>query len=457
MAWSDFYFRSGGSNLNSGSTNADAATLTYASGNWVQGTGVFTVASGDPSADGISVGDWVSVYANGSTVTPFVGKVTARDTTTITVDLTNKFGTAPTDGTGNRTLKMGGAWASLVMLASGSALNTGTVTQPTRINFLGTTLANTTTSRTWGMAGSRANPLWWRGSSASIGDLDSNPDALTKPSITWTTGSGVVSGAYQKFTAIRFVSASTTQTLNPMSGSAGSQWYGCEIENTSTGQAINFGGAPRLERCWIKTASTTNPALTIDGAGWNAIGNWIIGGSVNVTTGSQQNTSFFGNVLLNATNDAISISGNVSFSFINNTIYNCGRDAIRRTAGTASDRDTIVNNIFSVVGGYVYNTLGTAVGLELFMSHNLYHSITSGVTNGVNEFSDIGELTDSSSPFVAAGTDFTPLSTSNAYQTAAPQIYLTTSQSSRLSRGAIQPQGGGLLIHGGMTGGMQRT
>ena len=110
MAFTQFYAQTTGSNLNSGSTTSDSATLTYASGNWVASTGVFTVASGNPSSDGVAVGDFVSVYADGSTVTGFVGRVTARDTTTITVSLTAKSGTAPTDGTGNRTLKVGGAW-----------------------------------------------------------------------------------------------------------------------------------------------------------------------------------------------------------------------------------------------------------------------------------------------------------------------------------------------------------
>lgn len=115
MSYTDFYCRDSGSNLNAGA-NADgsepgtSAEFTYASGDWVQGTGVFTVAAGDPASDGVDVGDWASVYPDGSSVTPFVGRVTARDSTTITVSLTAKAGTAPTDGTGNRTLKIGGAW-----------------------------------------------------------------------------------------------------------------------------------------------------------------------------------------------------------------------------------------------------------------------------------------------------------------------------------------------------------
>lgn len=111
MAFTEFYCNaSTGSNLNAGSTENGTAAFTYASGNWVAATGVFTVASGNPSSDGVAVGDFASVYANGSTVTGFVGRVTARDATTITVSLTAKGGTAPADGTGNRTLKIGGVW-----------------------------------------------------------------------------------------------------------------------------------------------------------------------------------------------------------------------------------------------------------------------------------------------------------------------------------------------------------
>jgi hypothetical protein len=75
----------------------------------VSATGVFTVASGDPVADGVAVGDFASVYADGASVTTLVGRVTARTTTTITVSTTAKSGTT-TDGTSNRTLKIGGAW-----------------------------------------------------------------------------------------------------------------------------------------------------------------------------------------------------------------------------------------------------------------------------------------------------------------------------------------------------------
>lgn len=116
MAYTEFCCRSGGSNLNAGTRTGNstepgvAADFTYASGTWVSATGVFTVASGNPSADGVAVGDYASVYADGATATTLVGRVTARTTTTITVSTTAKAGTT-TGGTNTRTLKIGGAWS----------------------------------------------------------------------------------------------------------------------------------------------------------------------------------------------------------------------------------------------------------------------------------------------------------------------------------------------------------
>lgn len=115
MAFTEFCCKSGGSNLNAGTRTGNStepgtsADFTYASGTWVSATGVFTVASGDPSADEVAVGDFASVYADGASVTTLIGRVTARTSTTITVSMTAKAGTT-TDGTSNRTLKIGGAW-----------------------------------------------------------------------------------------------------------------------------------------------------------------------------------------------------------------------------------------------------------------------------------------------------------------------------------------------------------
>jgi hypothetical protein len=117
VAFTEFCCRSGGSNLNAGTRTGSStepgtsADFTYASGTWVQATRVFTVASGNPSSDGVAVGDFASVYPDGSSVGVYLGRVSARDTTTITIDSSANSGTAPTDGTNTRTIKIGGAWA----------------------------------------------------------------------------------------------------------------------------------------------------------------------------------------------------------------------------------------------------------------------------------------------------------------------------------------------------------
>src|SRR5512139_2727305 len=110
MAYTEFYCDPvNGSNLNAGSTTDAAAVYTATNGGWDSGTGVFTPAAGDPSAT-VSVGMFASVYLDAATVAVFVGRVTAVDSTTVTVSLTVKIGTAPATSANGRTIKVGGAW-----------------------------------------------------------------------------------------------------------------------------------------------------------------------------------------------------------------------------------------------------------------------------------------------------------------------------------------------------------
>lgn len=171
MAYTEFYCQTTGSNLNAGSTTANAASLTYASGTWVAATGVFTVASGNPSSDGVTVGDFASVYPDGSSVGVFVGRVTARDATTITVSLTAKSGTAPTDGTSNRTLKLGGAWkgpnaAEAFPFGFVAAAMTNSSSNPPRVNLK----AGTNYAITAAMTHSITGPIYWQGYTSAAGD-----------------------------------------------------------------------------------------------------------------------------------------------------------------------------------------------------------------------------------------------------------------------------------------------
>lgn len=142
-------------------------------GGWNQATGVFTVASGDPAADGVAVGDFGSVFVTaGATVATFVGRITARDATTITVSLTAVSGTPPaTDALGATTLKVGGAWAG----------PNGAVAFP--FNFVATAMTNaagdtprvnfksgTNYAITAAMTHTLAGPCRFQGYTTTVGD-----------------------------------------------------------------------------------------------------------------------------------------------------------------------------------------------------------------------------------------------------------------------------------------------
>ncbi len=178
--FTNFCCRASGSNLNSGTRTGDttvpgtSAFKTYGSGSWVAATGVFTVASGDPASDGIAAGDFASVYPDAATVTPFVGRVTARDATTITVSLTAKMGTAPVDGTTNTTLKVGGAWkgpnaAENFPFATVQGTLTNAAGDPTRVNLLNDATYNITASIASTAPGT--GTVTFQGFSAAYNDL----------------------------------------------------------------------------------------------------------------------------------------------------------------------------------------------------------------------------------------------------------------------------------------------
>lgn len=177
--WTNFYVQPTGSNLNAGSTNANTAAFTYAGGTFVRGTGVFTVGSGNPSSDGVAVGDFASIYTTaGATVATFVARVTARDATTITVSLTAISGaaTSVSETAAAATCKIGGAWAG----------PSGTTVFP--FGFVVGTMMNSSSNRvavnvkgdgdfstadysvTASLVANKAGAIIWRGYTTTIGD-----------------------------------------------------------------------------------------------------------------------------------------------------------------------------------------------------------------------------------------------------------------------------------------------
>lgn len=153
--------RAGGSNLNAGSTNGGSVEpstspdFEYISGSWDSTNGEFTVASGNPQTDGVQIGDFASVYPDGSTTTSFIGRVITVTSTKITVSITICMGTIPTTGSSNTTLRIGGAWLGPdggvgfpFSLLSPNLFNTSDHLM--RINFKNDRTYSITSATTWG-------------------------------------------------------------------------------------------------------------------------------------------------------------------------------------------------------------------------------------------------------------------------------------------------------------------
>lgn len=457
-AYNEFYMQTTGSDLNAGSTNADTASLTYASGNYVNATGVFTVASGNPSTDGVAVGDWVSVYANGDTATPFVAKVTARDATTITVSATDRFGTNPTDGTGNRSLKVGGAWASLALCATGRLFAVTTVnTIPIRINIKAGTYANTTNSRAVSLNGNVTNPVWVRGYKTTIGDLDDIPtttlvNATDLPLITFTNGTfncSVTANACQIFSSLSFqrLSSGTNGAVTSFAGQQNSALFiRCRFENQVVGAAsyasvVSNGtvGSYTYLMCWFKATSTATRVISHDASAHLAVYGCVLEGGGDGIYGIRTSHIIKGNLFKAVGGNGIYYTNSGARGLVeNNSFYNCGSDGVEISVSiTNSPLILITNNIFEGCLYGIKNSSGSPTGV--WLARNSFYSMTSGDLDGLGELTDLWKITESASHFTdAAGGDFSLKSTSVAKGVALPQLFENNNNKSWGDVGAVQ-------------------
>jgi hypothetical protein len=118
---------------------------------------------------------FASVYVDGASVGVFVGRVTAvdDDLDTITVSLTAKSGNAPSNGTGTRTIKVGGAWkgpnaAENFPFNFVQATMTNAAGDYPRINLLN---VDGTYSVTASIAHANAGLIVWQGGTNAADDL----------------------------------------------------------------------------------------------------------------------------------------------------------------------------------------------------------------------------------------------------------------------------------------------
>jgi hypothetical protein len=446
MAFTHFYVQSGGSNLNAGSTTDNAALFTYAAGTFVRATGVYTVASGNPLTDGVTVGTYASVYTTAGGIATFVAQITARDATTITVDVaTLKWGvaTSVSETALAATLKVGGAWASEIVLAA-TGLGTFTAPVSTKINIKQATYT-VVASRTISMAGATTAPIWFSGYNTTPGDVDADTtNALSKPVLAFNSTFALISsGTHQIWSGISLTGA-VSGTVWTHSGTQ-AQFSRCRSENTSANAAaIGFtpsGANGVFAYCWWKTPTTATTTGTVScGATQTFVGCVAEGGGIAGFNASTNVNTFAHCVGLNNTGSGF-LNSTGNSKFLNCTVYGASADGIK-WSGTPAQMAYVIGCLFDTCGGIgINNGSGTNTNL-VFRSCNDFHACTGGDEVGFGDSPARFGQTDASS-VVTSSTDMTPVAASDAPNNGFPAIFENQTSRSYLDIGAVQRRGGG--------------
>lgn len=244
------------------SNGEPATTPVYSAtnGGWNSATGVFTPTSGDPSAS-VTVGDGAHVFTDGSTTPTFVGRVTAVDSTTITVSTTAKAGTAPTTAGSGISINVGGAWAG-PSGTSGFPFNfaTGALKNAAGDQLRVNLKDDTTYSITAAISHTVIGPVTFQGYTTTFGDggranIDGGTSGASYTLLT-LSGSGV---AYTVLADLEFSNngATGSATLVNASADARAGVFRCVFRDSrGSGLLANF--AERCEAYACNKSNTSN-------------------------------------------------------------------------------------------------------------------------------------------------------------------------------------------------------
>lgn len=449
MAFTQFYIQpTNGSDLNAGSTTA-AVLVSYAGGTFVRATGVFTVATGDPVADGVVAGDWVSIYTTaGATTTKCVAKCLSRTTTTITVDVATDFygAAANVSETGAAaTAKVGGPHASPTPWNSTGFGGTN-VPASTCINIKRATYTRPSANDTYSINGLTTAPLWFRGYNTTPGDCDLDP-TLAKPELVLiATFQQTTSGAHQVWSSIRLTGI-RSGTLWTASGALMTALR-CQVENTSANAAAiavtNSVTTARWLYCWFSTQTTgTTTGVVSTGSEGLFIGCVAAFGGIagfNLTNGGTCHSC----IALNNTGAGFrSTSATSRVVLLNCTVYNSTSDGIQFTATLTGGFQAVIGCALWVCGtsgtGYgINNSSGTNTNF-VTRSCNSFYSCTTGDENGFGDAVNWFSRDEIAQPYTSA-TDMTPVSTALAIANGfAPGAFELQTFRSYIDIGAVQP------------------
>lgn len=247
MAFSEFYCRSGGSNLNAGglATGAEpptTAAYTSTNGNWSTVTHVFTPTDGSTPANTVNVGDYASIYVDGASLAVFIVRITivaAGVNGAITTSATASAGAAPTTSATARTIKVGGAWlgpnAAVGFPCNLSTLNT---LQDSSANMCRINFKNDQTYTISSQISASSAQFVMQGYTSSAGDggkatIDGSTNVIKLLAM---------SGQASVVADLIFVSTAASGSTDMASDTNGSAWFRC-VFHGSRGLGLSLGNA----------------------------------------------------------------------------------------------------------------------------------------------------------------------------------------------------------------------
>lgn len=434
MAYLDLYVRTGGSNLNAGTTDSDTPTLTVtgATANELSaGTVTITAASGTPFS-AVSVGQWVAVLFSSDTAATFISQIQTIGGSGASITVYNENSSSNlflgqysnanngqfTSGANTVNVRVGGAWASIVPVTAGSALWTplAKITNATgysaRVNVKSGTYS-IATSITLLSPANVGKVVLFRGYATTAGDLDNVANPGTHPSLSFSSTAGLTLPQYTRLENIDVTTSGSANPLVTVSG-LGVMMTRCRVTATSGAIAVNGAGF-NAWACYFATTSTTvtNTASQANGGLPTFTECVFQGGLYNAT--ASYTSAFLECVFKNPTSHNILAStasaGNV---FHRCTFYNSGTTADGILSASNINYHSITFCIFDTIKRYAVNSTNSSF-VQFRLAGNDYSSITSGQLNGVYESYQHAAITESASPFTSASTnDFTLVSTSTA-------------------------------------------
>jgi hypothetical protein len=412
VAFTEFYCdASSGNNMNGGSS-AGSATVTYTNGGWSTATNTFTPASGDPSADGVTVGDFVSIYTDGATAPVFLARVTAVTSTTFTVSATARGGTPPTTAATGISASVAGAWKGpngTVAFPVGFNLTfcTNASGDPVRVNLKN----NASYVMTAGIT-ANVNAITFQGYGSSPGDLgratiDGGSSGASYPILTTTTQPA-------NFIDLIFQNNGATGSADGVTCSISGMFQRCTFTGMR-GSGINAGNVVTLIECEAYGNNTSNTAghggfrmstsstplflrcVAHDNTGTNSSGFVLQGNNAVVPTMLfciADSNGLHGVLFNNAGQGNYRIN---SCTFYNNGVSATG-DGVR--ASNAGHYYSIENCNFVSNSGFGINHAATATSFPQLVLNCGFYGNGSGETNGVNASWITGKVTYSSAPLV---------------------------------------------------------